>query len=173
MNRFNVLKSLSFAGTVKRWHTWPMLRQQSVGEHSARVATIYCEMFGLPRAEVLYFILHHDAGELYGGDVPFGVKRDSPGTREASNAAEKRGLELLGVELPTLEIEEYAKFKVCDIAEMLDFAVTEENMGNRYATPVVESCFDALDKLFHSYGVMGNTLSIAFSEWIKKPSVVT
>lgn len=118
---------------VQRWHTWPTLHKPNVGEHQCRVAQIYCELWGLPRAEVLYYCINHDRGEQYSGDVPFGAKTRVDGLGEAVNHAEKLGLEKQGVELPELTRNEWTKFKVCDLMEMLEFCHVEHMMGNNLA----------------------------------------
>src|SRR5208282_6339037 len=100
MNEEDAYSSGAMALRVRRFHTWPMLNYQTIGHHVARMAQIYCEIFGLPHAEVLYYILHHDDGELYGGDVPAPVKRDVPAMKAASDEAEVIGIGKLGVVMP-------------------------------------------------------------------------
>ena len=100
LNRDQIYQSKYLAGCVKRYHTWPMLKEQTVGHHCWRVACIFVEIFGLPRAEVLYYCLHHDSGELFAGDVPFGIKAAVPGLKNSINQAEKHGLMALNIELP-------------------------------------------------------------------------
>lgn len=147
----SVMRSTQLAGRVVRYHTWPMIRRPTVAEASARVATLYCELWGLPRAEVLYYCLHHDNGELYGGDIPFYAKRRVAGLSECSNEAEKAGLKELGVTLPELTPTEYKQFKIVDYLEMWETAVVEANMGNRYALIVLDNLkpavYDLADKL--------------------------
>jgi 5'-deoxynucleotidase YfbR-like HD superfamily hydrolase len=130
-----------------RYHTWPMLKEQTVGEHSCRVALIYLQLFGLPRAEVLEYILKHDLGELGAGDVPFYSKRRVPALKEASNAAEALGLEDLGLKLPELSKEEWFQFKVADLCEMYERGKIEYRMGNQYGDIVSRNIIEALSSL--------------------------
>jgi len=132
--REQVHKSRYLAGQVARWHTWPTLRKPNVAEHQCRVAQIYCEVFGIPRAEVLYYCLHHDMGEQFAGDVPFGGKHRVEGYGEAVNTAEMLGLEQQEITLPDLTAIEWSKFKICDLLEMYEFSLYEFNMGNSYAS---------------------------------------
>jgi 5'-deoxynucleotidase YfbR-like HD superfamily hydrolase len=134
ITREKVHRSRYLSGRVQRWHTWPTLHKPNVAEHQCRVAQIYCEIFGLPRAEVLYYCIHHDVGEQYAGDVPFGAKTRVPGFRECINAAEEMGRQQQGVTLPQLTYTEWKKFKICDLLEMYEFSMCELNMGNRYAS---------------------------------------
>lgn len=133
----SILRSRQLAGRVTRWHTWPMIRKPSCAEGAARVATLYCEIWGLPRAEVLYYILHHDNGELSAGDTPFYAKRAVPELREAVNKAEMMGLVTLGVAMPELIGDEFTMFKVADVLEMWETAHVEYAMGNTFMEPVI------------------------------------
>lgn len=132
MNRDQVHESRYLAGQVRRWHTWPTLRKPTVAEHQCRVAQIYCELWGLPRAEVLYYCLHHDQGEQFAGDVPFGGKHRVEGYGEAVNAAENLGLAAQKITLPELTKTEWHRFKICDMLEMWEFCLHEQRMGNTY-----------------------------------------
>lgn len=143
MSRVKMMSSRALAARVKRYHTWPTHHQQTVAEHSARVATLYVEVFGLPRAEVLYRILHHDSGEFFAGDSPFPVKRKYPQLQRGVEEAEAEGLRLLGVFLPDLAAHEVRRVKVADLLEMHEFGVVELSMGNRYAEPIVRDTWTA------------------------------
>lgn len=142
-----IMRSRYIAGTVVRYHTFPTLRKPTVAEHCWRVACIYVELFGLPRAEVLYYCLHHDSGELWAGDVPFMAKGFVPGLREAMDASEAEGLDTLGIKLPTLTKDEIRRVKISDLLEMRDFGQHEVNMGNRYAQPIVDDTYSAAMKI--------------------------
>jgi 5'-deoxynucleotidase YfbR-like HD superfamily hydrolase len=81
VSRLSDLLSLSYVG---RWAITPMFRNQTVAEHSFRVAAIALEisstMFKHPddspeigfrrQCEVIYWALVHDATEAYTGDLP-------------------------------------------------------------------------------------------------------
>lgn len=161
--RDRIYRSQAMAARVKRYHGWQTLHIQTVGEHSARVANIYVSIFGLPRAEVLYYALNHDAGELLAGDVPFGGKDKVPGLRIAISEAETAGLSLLGIELPTLTAQECARLKIADLLEMHEFGRIEELMGNRLAAPVTT---DTLASALRKAAEIGE-LSIV-EDWLLK-----
>src|SRR5262245_37227577 len=142
MMRERVNRSRYLAGQVLRYHTWPVIRRQTVADHQWRVTTLVIDIFGTVRFEVLYYALWHDSGEHFSGDVPFGSKT-IPGMREAMDRAEAHGRELLGIELPELTELEYAQVKIADLIEMYEFGRREVTMGNRFAEPIV---IDTLDK---------------------------
>ena len=159
------MTSRALAARVRRYHTWPVLHVQSVGEHSARMGTIYVEMFGLPRAEVLYYILHHDSGEFTAGDVPFPVKKNYPGMKLSLDAAEAWGRERMGVVMPDLADFEQHRVKVADLAEMHEYGVTEFGMGNRFAEPIVRDTWTTVHKLAHE--TLGPDDSRAVEYWMR------
>jgi 5'-deoxynucleotidase YfbR-like HD superfamily hydrolase len=140
MRRDEMMGSRQLAGRVTRWHTWPMIRKPSVAEHASRVATLYVELWGMPRAEVLYYALVHDHGEFTAGDVPFSAKSLVEGLRENVNEAEKIGRSRLDIVLPELMREEFLRFKICDLLEMFETGLVEWNMGNTYCGVVVTDC---------------------------------
>jgi 5'-deoxynucleotidase YfbR-like HD superfamily hydrolase len=141
--RQQIMRSRYLAGQVIRYHAFPTLRKPTVAEHCWRVAGIYCEVFGLPRAEVLYYCLHHDSGELWAGDLPFMAKDRIPGLREAMNQAEQKGREELDIKLPELTEEELRHVKICDLLEMHEFGSHEYKMGNQFARPVAQDTLQA------------------------------
>jgi 5'-deoxynucleotidase YfbR-like HD superfamily hydrolase len=124
-----------------------MIKEQTVGHHCWRVACIFTELFGLPRAEVLYYCLHHDSGELWAGDLPYGVKGFSQDLKEAMRLAEATGLQQLGIRLPTLTREEQIQVKLCDLLEMHETGEHELNLGNRYAEAIMKDTLFAAQKL--------------------------
>jgi 5'-deoxynucleotidase YfbR-like HD superfamily hydrolase len=143
MIRETIYASQHLAGMVTRFHTWPMLRKQTIAEHCWRVAGIYCEIFGLPRAEVLYFCLHHDSGELWSGDVPFKLKEKMPELGKAMREAEKTGLRMLNIKLPEITDLEKIKVKISDLLEMHETGWIEYSMGNQFAEPVMKDTLAA------------------------------
>ena len=132
-----VWRTRGLACRVARYSTWPTLKEQSTGAHSCRVAQIYCELFGLPRAEVLYYLLHHDSGELFGGDTPYGAKRAVPALKKAVEEAEEEGARMLEITWPSLDEDERRRAKIADLAEMNEFGEIELAMGNKFAVPIV------------------------------------
>lgn len=147
MKREQVHSCGQVANRVRRYHTWPVIHQQTTGEHANRVLQIYVELFGLPRAEVLYYISVHDAGEQYAGDCQYGAKRAVPELKAALSIAEGIGYQNLGIKPPELEPAEWTQFKLCDLLEMWEFAWVEYCMGNSYAIPVFESTQEAAYKM--------------------------
>jgi 5'-deoxynucleotidase YfbR-like protein len=153
MNRKQIYASRHLAGRVQRYHAWPVLHIQTVAEHSCRVAQIVVEIFGMPRAEVLYCCLHHDSGELWTGDVPFSVKQHNPAFHAAYELEEQYGLQMLKLELPKLTEQERVRVKIADLLEMWEFGHIEMLMGNSLAECVVDDTLGAALKLAKEHGM--------------------
>jgi hypothetical protein len=147
ITREKVYADSYLVGRVRRYHTWPMLQAQTVGGHAWGVACIYVAVFGLPRAEVLLHCLHHDSGELWAGDLPFGVKNKIPGLKAAMDIAEEYGLRMLDIKLPELQDDEKVKIKICDLLEMHRHGWHEVMMGNQFAVPVMQDTASAAQAL--------------------------
>ena len=131
-----------------------------MAEHQNRVTTLYVELWGMPRAEVLYYCSTHDMGEQTAGDTPYGAKRLVPSLGQAVNEAEGLGFEALKISMPKLSLLEYTQFKICDLLEMYETAVVEKLMGNALAGPPITSC-------------VGAALSLAVEVRDEHPEVLT
>lgn len=150
---------------VKRYHTFPTLQSQTVGEHTCQVLRIYSEMFGPPSAEVVQGILWHDAGELWTGDVPFDAKRAYPELRIAVSSVDDQAVDRLsGGRFPRNLPGEYRKrIKVCDLAEMAEFGMEEALMGNAHYGHVIRS--KVVKAIFDLLKTMSAQDATDFEEW--------
>src|SRR5215475_1204981 len=147
MHRQEIYRSRYLAGCVKRYSTWPMLQPQTVGHHAWRVACIFVEVFGMPRAEVLYHCLHHDSGELWAGDLPFGVKARLPALKDVMREAEEIGYQQLELKLPELSHVELIKCKICDLLRSEETGEYEMKLGNTYGEPIMRDTMYAAQRL--------------------------
>lgn len=144
MFRDRVMKNPRIAGQVLRYHTWPVLRQQSNGEHTWQVMRIYFQIFGPPSDKVAAKMLFHDAGELGAGDPPFPSKRNNPDLKVVHDRLEKESLLGMGLELVVnaeLSDEEKRRIKICDLFEMWEYGLTELRMGNLFGTPIANDTY--------------------------------
>lgn len=138
MKRHDVVTSTRLAGLVKRYHTWPTLRTQTVAEHSWQVARIFRELF--PDAwciEVADWIQMHDMPEIGTGDVPFPLKARYPELKAIYEEIESEVSDNLGLVWPELTDRQRLLIKVCDLLEMWEHGSEEKMMGNKYAEPII------------------------------------
>lgn len=136
-------------GETRRYHTWPVLRQQTVAEHSFHVAMIYSMMaLGAAPSDVqgltvpgLMAALTHDLAEHKTGDMPAPTKRGLeaffPGFREKYGELENDLL--VNAELDwehALSSKERRWLKLADAMEGALYCVRERSMGNKLIAPV-------------------------------------
>jgi 5'-deoxynucleotidase YfbR-like HD superfamily hydrolase len=153
------MREIRRLSVVKRWAIVPMLRSQSVAEHSyfvAMYALAIAEALDLSEAErlaVVVLALRHDVAEAMSGDLPGPLKR-ALGSQMSSieGAIEKHMFGSVGV-LPEEKIR-----KVVKLADKVDAAVwmlEEVAMGNGRVVVLAERArADALESA-EAMGVAG------------------
>jgi 5'-deoxynucleotidase YfbR-like HD superfamily hydrolase len=137
----NIRQDPRLAGRVLRYHTWPHVKTQSVGEHSWQVARILMTVWPAHSRELLRYALMHDMGEVKTGDVPYPFKADHPEVAAAFDLAESEAIvdmdEVFGCPVfPVLTSFEETIVKICDYLDMWEWALEEMNLGNKFAEPV-------------------------------------
>lgn len=140
-------------GNVKRWHTWPMIQQQSVAEHSWNVARILLAIWPDARGQVVVQAMFHDVEEVRTGDPPSRVKADDPELqlRYHEMEADTRNTMCNRFALPRdmhdeLSMVERWILKLADIAEMWEFCLQEMTLGNKFALGPRDRAGEALEK---------------------------
>ena len=138
------------AGRVVRYHTYPILQQQTVGEHVWQVLRIYYEVWGPPEPHVFEYVLHHDSAERVTGDTPHHAKRLSPKLRAALHELEDAVRLSMGVPTPELTEEETRMVKLADLLEMWEFGQDECLLGSAHGELITQEVgrvlLDMLDK---------------------------
>lgn len=150
MVRSALLASGRLAGQVRRYHTWPIINQQSVGEHSWQVLRIYFQIFGAVALmpHITIWILWHDCGELVTGDPPYPFKAKNPEIKKAYDAAEDIAVKSMGGFTPELSPHEKRKVKTCDLIDMLEYGQHEKMMGNQFAQPIIDDISNSIRALW-------------------------
>lgn len=134
------LNKLIDAGEVKRLHTVPTLRTQTVGQHVYGSQVIAVELMNramvedheVSAASVLLSLLMHDAPEVDTGDVPAPTKRKSLEVAKALDEMEAEFYDRMRVELPSLNELENDIVKASDVLDLMMTCVRERQMGNRH-----------------------------------------
>lgn len=147
ISREQILTNGRWAGDVLRYHTWPMLRPQTIGSHTWQILRIYVTIFGAPQPDVTVYVIWHDAGELVLGDLPFPVKAQSPTLKKLCDGIENLAVVKMAGEVPRLSKLEKLRVKICDLAEMYETGIAEFQMGNKFAQPIVDDIGTALATL--------------------------
>lgn len=138
LDRAKIMSCPRLAGAVTRYHTWSMIRRETIAEHSWNVLRIYATIFGDPAPHITKYIIWHDCGEYATGDLPFPVKSKNPGVKEELDKLEEQQLVRMGVVLPYLEPIEKKRIKACDLLDMYETGTVEVLMGNQFAETIVK-----------------------------------
>ena len=158
ISREQILTNGRMAGTLRRYHSWPMHQTQTIGCHTWQVLRIYVSIFGAPAPDVTVYILWHDAGELVLGDLPFPVKANSPELKRLCDAVEDSAVLRMGGEVIKLPTFEKLRVKACDLIEMCEMGVVEFQMGNKYAQPIIDDVGNALVQLYQKLSLTDQDL---------------
>lgn len=125
------LRMVTRSARVLRYHCEPVLRNQSVGEHTYGVMWLIMLMTnGLPSAQLLSAALMHDMHEYVTGDVPAPTKKLA-GVKGLFDNMEASIEKSVNFEMPTLLPEEEWLLKMADVLEGLAFCAFELRQGNR------------------------------------------
>jgi 5'-deoxynucleotidase YfbR-like HD superfamily hydrolase len=129
-----VTDNVAFAGRVKRYHTWPTIQNQTVGEHCWQVALVYQQIWG---------------------DIPFPTKSKNPDLKTAIEAVEFKALEAMDLYVPVLHPDVKRRIKICDLFEMMLFGMVERQLGNLLAEPIILRTRQAALKLVNEIEAEG------------------
>ncbi len=126
------------AGAVRRFHTWPVLHQQTVAEHSWNVARILLVIWSEAPRHVVVEALFHDTGEVAIGDVPSYAKWRIPDLKRLMDDAEDHARQAMvlpwGLPGPQrLTYLEARILKLADVTELWETFLQEQAMGNQLA----------------------------------------
>jgi len=141
------------AGNVVRYHTWPVLIQQTNAHHTWNVLRIMVEIWPQTPQDILLHTIFHDGGELGPGDIPFPYKSQNPVLKKAVHDLEVQSLRDQGVwRLTTTRDDDdewLHRAKTCDLIEMLEKGLEEYLLGNYYGWGVVEQIMSTLSVRQH------------------------
>jgi 5'-deoxynucleotidase YfbR-like HD superfamily hydrolase len=147
MNTKDIKTNPRLAGLVKRWHTWPVIREQTVAEHSWQTQRIYLELFKGMDSCVWEYILYHDCGEIATGDIPYPVKSLNPQLKGIIDKMEQEALSAMKITLPSISLLQHKRFKLAHMLEMWEYAWEEHARGNKFAFPIITRTLEATGRM--------------------------
>lgn len=136
---------IRMAGRVKRYHTWPHIREQSVAEHTWQLLRIVLCIWPGASRELIHHVMFHDIGELQTGDPPYPIKADNPILKKEMDRLEysaQREIEdawQIQKHPEISELERYT-FKLAEFIEMWEWGLEETLLGNQFARLVAARC---------------------------------
>jgi len=121
------------ASNVKRYHTFPIIGEQTVGHHSHRVALILIYLTdGKLSSNLLKAALFHDLAELHTGDIPATTKWSHPNIADLLKHIENT-YEVEHQISVVLTDKEKKLLKTADMCELMLFAEEQYRLGNKNA----------------------------------------
>lgn len=134
-------------GSVKRFHTWPTIGEQTVAAHTWGVLAIILDIHPMASAALLRRAVYHDLAEYDTGDTPSTAKWSSPNLKTLLDELEKTVNMRHGfgsdVELSPLEVD---VLKMADLMEMLWYSYEQYMLGNRNLKTVYLRVCEAINK---------------------------
>ncbi len=139
---------LRAGNAVMRNHTWPTLRNQTVGEHTANMLlTLGIVTNDCARGALMRAVRDHDLHEVFTGDSPAPAKWRVPGLREALDKAERLfNTENALMNFDTLSVDEKALLKWLDMYEFARYCFEERMLGNRNADAPFQRALTSITK---------------------------
>lgn len=148
---------------VPRWSIARTLKPQSVAEHSYYVS-LYASQIALmirwpgDKGVLLDYALRHDLEEVFMSDIPGPVKRsirdESKMETFAAGELDRRfgyDYRMSGVIIP-LDVQSQVKaiVKVADLLDEVFYLASEQQMGNKAVSNVLENSYERLRKAWHA-----------------------
>ena len=135
------------AGDIKRYHTFPIIGEQTVGTHTYGVMQLVRYLTkDMCSTELLLATLDHDVPEAIVGDMPHTTKTESTELKEAMNIVEGRICRDYGM-LYKLTTLEKVILKTADLMEMGLFGLRQIDLGNINGRGIVENIIKALSSM--------------------------
>jgi 5'-deoxynucleotidase YfbR-like HD superfamily hydrolase len=159
MNALDQAKVWRRGAQVQRWHTQPMLRQQSVGAHTFNCCTLMLTVYPTASTELLQAMLMHDMAEQDTGDIPSTAKWRWPVLARALQQVEMEWESSVGINVMLAGLSDFERWLIrwCDYVELLLWSTEELRMGNENAQEPVRNIIRALDSLTSPTPVTGRT----------------
>lgn len=123
-------------GSVKRFHTLTMLKENLNSSHSWGVATLIQDIAPNCSKDVLLAALYHDVAEHITGDVSAPTKWKYPALQEALRQVEREVEGNLGIHIQ-LSTEEERLLKFADMADLVLTCSAEYRLGNSEVAEVI------------------------------------
>lgn len=118
---------------MRRYHTSDVVHTENNAEHSFGVLLLILAFWPTEASPALMrAAVCHDLQELYVGDMPHTVKRDSPALGAAYIDAEGEARAAMGIDkvMDALTEEEYIMLKAADVADAFMYGRDEYLRGN-------------------------------------------
>jgi len=148
------VRAILNGGDVRRFHTYRMLRENTVAQHSFYVAW-WCALIWemKPSANLLLAAMQHDLGEYHVGDMPSFTKISLPAAAQSIHNMEDAVLRLSYLPPLKLIYEEEITLKAADKLDSAAFGAVDYRLGNANALSIVHKDCEKAIKLSLSMNI--------------------
>lgn len=119
---------------VRRYHTEPIIQEETVGHHTANVIGILFDFYHpwpVPHGVLIHALLH-DVPECYTGDIPAPAKKENPDLAVIVNQMDRNWCASHMLVFPILREGEWEVFKWADAYDcVLKFSFEVHTLGNQ------------------------------------------
>jgi len=130
MNNAKTVIKLVRAANVKRYHTVPIIGEQTVGHHTHRLLMVLRYIAGgVVSNDLLWKAMFHDLAESVTGDIPAPIKWSDSSLRDSVGGHENDFLSRTGAETWTTKDEDLL-LSIADMLELVLFATEQIELGN-------------------------------------------
>lgn len=142
------LRRVLDTGSVTRYHATLIDKKQTNDQHSWEVAVILRYIYPHASADLMFYALVHDSGELYTSDIAAPVKRKHPEVKRAFDQMEEEYItDVLKIRLPNINIEEQLAVKHADILSGIYFTSRRIEAGDHHAIKIRDRWVEYLGSL--------------------------
>ena len=137
------------AGRIKRYHTHPIIGEQTVGDHTYGLVQILRHITedGCSK-NLMIAALDHDVLEFFTGDIPHPAKRMFPELKQVLDEIEKSAADVNNmVEYSNLGEGEKLMLHCADLLEMGFYGAYQIKMGNTFGADIVGAIVQAIENL--------------------------
>jgi 5'-deoxynucleotidase YfbR-like HD superfamily hydrolase len=136
---------IRLSGQLNRYHTWPIIGQQTIADHCWQLLRIYCCVVDEIDPHMVLHIAYHDIGETFTGDIPYPVKSENHELKKQFDRMEEvsrcKQLEYWDAfKMVLLSEEDKILFKQIELIEMAEFGLDQLCLGNSYAFIIADRC---------------------------------
>lgn len=149
MNKLTLLRECS---NVRRCHTIPHHGEYTVGKHSYDATVLLLALFPDISRNALVYMMLHDTGERWVGDIPCTAAWDDGALGKAYKVAEERVRREHGIILPDVPPEELHLIQVVDKLELWMWTQEQMFLWNNLH---VMGCHDRLKQYFEELAAEG------------------
>lgn len=170
------LEFIRNAGETRRFHGWPVLRPQTVAEHSFHVAMIVWVLAGQEepgiRLPLIMAALTDDLAEWITGDPPSpfsrAMEKRMPGFRDTRKEVENEVLASVQLDWGKfLTDEEQRILKLADYIDGAMYCIRERAMGNQLISPAMGTFMSYLPQYMNGAIIENEIWDYLVAAWEK------